>query len=99
PHTPAAKMRQLPEHVKKDRVMRLSQAVRRVQLRKHSEYVGKRASALVTYQIEGLRLEARLSNYLKVVLRYSPRKLGRRVSVEITGCTPEHLTGVILEDK
>ncbi len=86
PRTPAAAMRQVPDPVKKERSRRLMAVVERVGLEEHSRLVGSRARVLVTGPGERGGFEARLYNYVQVVLPEAPCT-GCWVDAEITSAT------------
>ncbi|MCL5788528.1 MAG: tRNA (N(6)-L-threonylcarbamoyladenosine(37)-C(2))-methylthiotransferase [Candidatus Marsarchaeota archaeon] len=93
PHTPAAKLVQIPEQTKKMRSKLAAQVARDIQMERNARLIGSQRECLVTSSIGQSRLEARLDNYIKVYLPYSRRLLGKRLLVTISGCTPDHLMG------
>jgi threonylcarbamoyladenosine tRNA methylthiotransferase CDKAL1 len=97
PHTKASFAEQLDESLKKRRSELASRLISEVQSEKNQKYLGTVQEALVTDAFGTERLEARLSNYLKVYLPYEANLLRSRVRIEICGSTPEHLIGKIIK--
>ncbi len=95
PRTPAAAMKQVPDPVKKERSKKLMALVERIGLEEHLRYVGSRARVLVTGPGERGGYEARMYNYVQVILKESPCT-GCWVDTEITTATWYDVRGVIV---
>ncbi len=94
PHTRSASMKQVPEHVKKERSKRLLEVVERVGLEVHRAYVGGVYEALVTEEGHSDTRVARLSNYMPVILPGNV-DLGSRVRVRVLDASYYDLRGVL----
>lgn len=92
PHTRSASMRQVPEHVKKERSKRLLEVVERVGLEVHQAYVGGVYEALVTEEGRSGTRVARLANYMPVVVP-GDVGLGSRIRVRILEASYYDLRG------
>lgn len=97
PRTISAGLPQVPSSVKKERSKRVMALVERIGLEEHRRYIGSRALALVVER--GLRggLDAKLYNYMPVVLPEGSARLGEWRCVEIREATWYDLRGVAVE--
>jgi MiaB-like tRNA modifying enzyme len=95
PGTLAARMKQLPYAVVKERSKKLSQIVRELTLEKNKTFVGKSLNVLVSERgIKG-NFVARTDSYKPVVVRED--LLCRFATVKITGAKSTHLEGTITD--
>ncbi len=92
PHTRSASMKQVPEHVKKERSKRLLEVVERVGLEVHRAYVGGIYDALVTEEGHSNTMVARLSNYMPVIVPAGVT-LGSRIKVRVLDASYYDLRG------
>ncbi len=96
PHTLSASMKQVPSHVKKQRLKRIIELMEKVAFEKHSKYVGRTVKALTTEEGKDLTVIARTINYYPIVINDSNIKLGSWVQVKITKNTFYDLRGIIV---
>ncbi len=96
PRTLAAAMKQVPDPIKKERSKRLMRLIERIGFEEHSRYIGSRARVLVVGQGERGGFEARMYNYIQVVLPRSPCT-GCWLDIEITSATWYDVRGAPLE--
>lgn len=97
PHTRAAAMPQIPDHVKKRRSTRLARIIERIGLEINSRYVGARVRGLVAERAyRGGSVVARLDNYTPLILRGGAELLGRRVEAVVDEATFFDLRGRVL---
>ncbi len=96
PHTEAASMPQVPEHVKKERSIRLVELVEEIGLEIHRAYVGTVRQGLVTEKGRNNTLVARLHNYTPVIIPGAKGLLGSWRQLRITGATFYDLRGYAL---
>jgi len=99
PFTLAARMKQVPDPVKKERSRRLAALCEEIGLRRHARYVGKAIEAVVVEKVRRGAQEtyvARTKNYISVVLTGGePVELGRRVRVHVAEATFFDLRGYV----
>jgi len=93
PRTVAAGLPQVPDPVKKARSKRLMKTVERVGLEEHSRYVGSRAEAVIVSRGERGGLDAKLYNYMPVVLPPGSGRPGEWRCVEVVSATWYDLRG------
>ncbi len=87
PRTVAAGLPQVPDPVKKERSKRLMSVVMRIGLEEHMRYVGSRAAALIVSPGERGGLDAKLYNYMPVVLPAGAGRPGEWRCVEVVSAT------------
>jgi tRNA A37 methylthiotransferase MiaB len=97
PRTVAAGLPQVPDPVKKQRSKQLMKVVERIGLEEHMRYVGTRAEALVVSRGERGGLDAKLYNYMPVVLPEGSATSGEWRCIEVTGATWYDLRGRVVE--
>ena len=94
PGTPAAKMKNLPEPVKKERSRALTNAANAVYDANNEEWIGKTVDAVVTEVVRAGSVTARDRTYQNIViLSEIPRGTRRRVT--ITGHRRHYLVGMV----
>jgi len=91
--TPAAKLKDLPDGIKKERSTKLTELFKEIALRKNKKYIGKTEEVLITEFGKDDALLARMNNYQQVVIKNSNLKLGEFASVKIKEATPFYLVG------
>jgi len=94
PGTPAAKMRNLPEPVKKERSRALTNAANSVYDANNEVWVGKTVDAVVTEVVRAGSVTARDRTYQNIVI-LSEIPVGTRVRVTITGHRRHYLVGMV----
>ncbi len=94
PHTEAASMRQIPEHVKKQRSLRLMRLAEEIGLKAHKPYIGRIVDGIVVEQGKGDTLVARLPNYIPLVFPESPMLMGRWSRFRVMDATFYDLRGL-----
>lgn len=87
PRTVAAGLPQVPDPVKKERSKRLMSVVMRIGMEEHARYVGSRARALIVSPGERGGLDAKLYNYMPVVLPPGAGRPGEWRCVEVVSAT------------
>lgn len=97
PRTVAAGLPQVPGPVKKRRSKQLMKVIERIGLEEHTKYVGTRAKALVVSQGERGGLDAKLYNYMPVVLPEGSATPGEWRCIEVAGATWYDLRGRVVE--
>jgi len=96
PHTSAASLPQVPEHVKKRRSKELAAIKRQVQLSINERWVGRAVEAFIFGAAGGRSMAARMDNYKPVLITpCSPSLFGTRVTVEVESCSPFSLRGAV----
>jgi len=96
PHTPAASLPQVPEHVKKRRSRELAAVKRQVQLSNNERWVGSTVEAFVFGAAGAQSMAARMDNYKPgLITPCSPALFGTRVTVEVDSCSPFSLRGSV----
>jgi len=93
PRTVAAGLPQVPDPVKKRRSKRLMALVERIGLEEHQRYLGARAEALIVSRGERGGLDAKLYNYMPVVLPEDAGAPGEWRCVEVVSATWYDLRG------
>jgi len=97
PGTLAATMKQVPEHVKRERSKKLYLLARRIRLERNKEVIGSKIEALIV-DIKGERALGRTENYKLVILdKVDSLKVGEFVQARIVDATVSFLIGKILE--
>ncbi len=89
PGTPAAKLKDIPGWVKKERSRILTRLCREIGLRNNERFVGKRFRVLVTKRGKGDTLLARTDSYRPVVV--SRGKIGEFKEARVASCTHAYL--------
>jgi threonylcarbamoyladenosine tRNA methylthiotransferase CDKAL1 len=90
--TEAAKLKDLPDRIKKERSRILTKIWQEISKEKSKKYLGKKFEALITEK-RGDTFLARLPSYKAVILKEG--KLGEFVKVKIVGAKPNYLIGKI----
>jgi MiaB-like tRNA modifying enzyme len=91
--TVAAKLKDFPDRVKKERSRILTRIWQEISKEKSKKYLGKEFKALITEKRENTFL-ARLPSYKAVILKEG--NLGEFVKVKIVGAKPNYLIGKII---
>jgi len=97
PRTVAAGLPQVPDPIKKQRSKQLMNIIERIGLEEHIRYVGTRTTALVVSLGERGGLDAKLYNYMPVVLPEGSAEPGEWRCIEVTGATWYDLRGRVIE--
>lgn len=85
PHTAAAKLRQLPGPVVKDRSIRLARMVKKMQQEDFARYLGRRVRVLFT-EANGSSITGRTDSYIPVAVNNLDKgSIGKWVWVDISG--------------
>jgi len=92
PHTPAWRMMDMPQHVKKARSRRLTKLWQEMAMNRNRPYMGRVLPALVTETGRGVTMKARSDNYREIVVRGTP-DLGSLNTVRIVRVNPFYLEG------
>jgi threonylcarbamoyladenosine tRNA methylthiotransferase CDKAL1 len=95
PGTPAARLYDMPDRIKKDRSREMTRLWLDIAARRNEQYEGEIISALVTERGRDATMKARADNYLGVVVEGDP-KLGSFIDVLVTASNPFYLSGHIL---
>ena len=98
--TEAAKLKDMPDRIKKARSRTLSSLLEKIALKKNESYVGRVEKALITEKGRENTLIARLNNYKQVVIEDCSKaskepKLGDFINVEIKEARSFYLIGDI----
>ena len=93
PRTVAAGLPQVPDPVKKQRSKKLMAVIERIGMEEHSRYLGSRAMALIVSRGERGGLDAKLYNYMPVVLPEDAGTPGEWRCVEVVSATWYDLRG------
>jgi len=96
PRTLAAGLPQIPSPVKKERSKKVMKVVERIGWEEHKRYVGSRTTVLVVAHGERGGLDAKLYNYMPVVLNAGESLPGRWECVEIVEATWYDLRGKVV---
>jgi len=91
--TPAAKLKDLPDGIKKERSAILTKLFRDSIFRKNKKYIGRTEEVLITELGKDDALLARMSNYKQVVIKKSNLKLGEFAKVKIKEAANFYLIG------
>ncbi len=91
--TVAAGLPQVPDPVKKARSKRLTEVVMRIGLEEHRRYIGSRACTVVVSRGERGGLDAKLYNYMPVILPEGSAEPGEWRCVEVVEATWYDLRG------
>ena len=92
PGTPAARLYDMPDRIKKDRSREMTRLWLDIAARRNEQYEGKIISALVTERGRDATMKARADNYLGIVVEGDP-KLGSFIDVLVTASNPFYLSG------
>ncbi|MDD1741527.1 MAG: tRNA (N(6)-L-threonylcarbamoyladenosine(37)-C(2))-methylthiotransferase [Methanothrix sp.] len=92
PGTPAARLYDMPDRIKKDRSREMTRLWLNIAARRNEQYEGKIISALVTERGRDATMKARADNYLGIVVEGDP-KLGSFIDVLVTASNPFYLSG------
>lgn len=96
PHTPSARLKQVPGYVKKRRVLELTRLVEEICSRKFRAYVGKEVEVLFTERSFRGDILGRMDNYYPVIVKCSGDVLGLKGRVKIVDSTFYDLKGTLL---
>ena len=94
PGTPAARLYDMPDRIKKDRSRLLSRLWLEIAARRNSRYERRTLEALVTECGRGGTMKARSANYAGIVIYGAPR-LGSMCKVDIVGSNSFYLKGLL----
>lgn len=94
PGTAAAKMKQLPNRIIKQRTRRASLLARKISLENNRQWVGWRGGAIVDEQGRGCKI-ARNFCYKQILLKNREVLIGETVNIKIKGATQRDLNGEI----
>ncbi len=97
PRTVAAGLPQVPDPVKKQRSKILGKVIMRIGLEEHKRYIGSRARVLVVSRGERGGLDAKLFNYMPVILPEHSARPGEWCDAEIIDATWYDLRGRVLD--
>lgn len=89
PGTPAAKLKDMPDRIKKERSRKLASLHRRISLEKNKKLIGREFKVLVIENGKNNTLLARTNSYKQVVLRSG--EIGGFQKVRINAATPTYL--------
>lgn len=92
PITPAARLYDMPDRIKKDRSRELTRLWLEIAAENNRRSVGKTLRALVTERGRSGTVKARAANYLGIVVHGNPA-LGSSIRVKITASNPYYLSG------
>lgn len=93
--TEAAKLKDLPDRIKKERSRILTKIWFEILKEKNKKFLGKNFKALITEK-RGEKFLARLNSYKAIILKEG--KLGNFVKVKIVGARPNYLIGKIWKE-
>ena len=96
PNTPSARMPQIPDSVKKQRMNRAMAVYEEIAKKVHDKYVGRVEDVLTTEYGRKGSVVGRLENYIPVVV-WGESDLGKRVKVRITEASFYDLRGYKIE--
>jgi len=91
--TPAYRMKDMPDWIKKDRSRAITRLAERIKERRNERLVGRKFRAMVTKKY-GDRVLARLDSYRAVRIE-GDFEIGEVMKVRVTSFTPTHLLGVV----
>lgn len=97
PRTVAAGLEQVPDPVKKERSKKLMSVIERIGYEEHSRYVGSKARVLVVSKGERGGLDAKMFNYMPVILPEEDANPGEWRCVEVLEATWYDLRGRVIE--
>lgn len=97
PGTPAARMKQVPTQISKERSKRMSELRFKIAEKKNSAYIGKTLKVLTLERGKGGEVIGRSENYRQVVLAPNTR-MGSWVNVRITESTGVDLRAEEVEE-
>ena len=92
PFTPASKLKDIPDWIKKERSRMLTKLAREIGLRRNRRFLGKELRVLVTKRGKGDTMMARADSYRPVILKKG--NLGDFIKVKIVDCSFNYLVGV-----
>ncbi len=92
PFTPASKLKDLPDWIKKERSRKLTRLAREIGLRRNRRFLGRSLRVLVTKRGKGGTFMARADSYRPVIVERG--SLGEFVDVKVVDCTFNYLVGV-----
>ncbi|WP_048098264.1 tRNA (N(6)-L-threonylcarbamoyladenosine(37)-C(2))-methylthiotransferase [Archaeoglobus sulfaticallidus] len=95
--TPASKLRDIPDWIKKERSRKLTELVYRIGKENNSRHVGKRYTVLVTKKGKGNTFLARTDSYRPVIVE--DVEIGNFYSVFVEDCTFNYLKGKKISKK
>lgn len=97
PGTPAAKMKNLPEPVKKERSRALTNAANAVYDANNANWIGRTVDVMVTEVVRAGSVTARDRTYQNIVI-FAELPIGSRVQVKITGHRRHYLLGTVASE-
>ncbi len=89
PFTPASKLKDIPDWIKKERSRRLTRLAREIGLKRNRRFLGKMLRVLVTKRGKGDTFMARADSYRPVII--SEGRLGEFLKVKVVDCTFNYL--------
>jgi MiaB/RimO family radical SAM methylthiotransferase len=92
PNTEAARLKDMPDRVKKERSRTMSSIAKRIALENNKKYVGRKVDVLITQHGKNGTFLARTCTYKQVVLKKG--KVGDFTQVTINNAHPHYLIGV-----
>ncbi|MGC9071578.1 MAG: tRNA (N(6)-L-threonylcarbamoyladenosine(37)-C(2))-methylthiotransferase [Acidilobus sp.] len=97
PRTLSASMPQVPEPIKKERSLRITNVIRAVEAKIYRSYIGKEVDAVITAKgfREGFYV-ARPNNYFPIAIPERKELMGRWIRAHITEATYFDLRGVVV---
>lgn len=96
PHTPSARMPQVPSPIRKRRVLELMKVVEEVGLKRHRRFIGRELEVLFTEVGRSNTIVGRDKSYYPVVVCGEPKLIGRRGLVRVRDATFYDLRGELV---
>jgi MiaB-like tRNA modifying enzyme len=93
PFTPASKLKDIPDWIKKERSRKLTKLVEEIGWRKHKKFVGRKSRVLITRKGKGETMLSRTNAYRPVILRSG--EIGKFVNVDIIDYSFNYLVGIV----
>lgn len=92
PFTPASKLRDIPDWIKKERSRKLTRLAREIGLRRNRRFIGSKLRVLVTKRGKDETFMARADSYRPVILKNG--EIGTFTEAKIIDCAFNYLIGV-----
>ncbi len=92
PFTPASKLKDIPDWIKKERSRKLTKLARGIGLRRNRRFIGRKLRVLITKRGKGETFMARAESYRPVILKEG--EIGTFVEAKIVDCAFNYLIGV-----
>ncbi len=92
PFTPASKLKDIPDWIKKERSRRLTKLAREIGLRRNRRFIGRKLRVLITKRGKEETFMARADSYRPVILKEG--EIGTFVEAKIVDCAFNYLVGV-----